>query len=186
MKFPPSEFWSYSTRIYQITEIEKACLNLQNQFHADVNILLYCCWIAEKQIELSEKDIDTLIKISQPWQKNILIHLRAARSTLKTSTVVIPDEQRKEAHQNICEMELNAEHMAQLALEKALNLKKKSRNKTLQPVDCISNNLSLYCQRLDSTLPVEQMNEQLNIITHALYMKDDTNIQTVNSAQAGS
>ncbi|MCW8853634.1 MAG: TIGR02444 family protein [Gammaproteobacteria bacterium] len=186
MKFPPSEFWSYSTRVYQIAEIEKACLNLQNQFHADVNILLYCCWVAEKQIALSEKDIDTLIKISQPWQKNILMHLRAARTTLKTSTVAIPDEQRKEAHQNICEMELNAEHMAQLALEKALNLKKKSRNNTLQPVDCTSHNLSLYCQQLDSASPVEQINEQLNIITQALYIRDDDNSQTVNTAQAGS
>ena len=184
MKFPPSEFWSYSTDVYQRPELESACLNMQNQHQADVNILLYCCWVGEKQIRLSENDMQTLIKTSQPWQKNILIHLRAARTTLKTSSIIIPDEQRKQTRDNICEMELNAEHMAQLALEKAINLKKKTRNKALKAIDCTTNNLTLYCQQLEATSSIEQITAELAHITKALYMNDNSSSQPSIAAQA--
>ena len=101
MKFPPSEFWSYSTDVYQRPEIEKTCLEMQNQYQADINILLYCCWLGEKRIQLTEADIKTLVDTSQPWQTNILSHLRAARTILKTSNIIIPHEQRSKTHDTI-------------------------------------------------------------------------------------
>ena len=184
MKFPPSEFWSYSTDIYQRAEIERTCLTMQDQYQADVNILLYCCWVGEKQIELSEDDIATLIKISQPWQKNILMHLRAARATLKTGSVIISDEERNQTRDNICEMESNAEHMAQLALEKAINLKKKNQDKDLKAIDCTTNNLTLYCQQLEATSSIEQITTELTNFTEALYLDDDSSSQPSVTVQA--
>ena len=182
MKFPPSEFWSYSSDVYQHPEIEKVCLNMQNQYQADVNILLYCCWTGGKQIQLSENDIEILIKTSQPWQENILKHLRAARSTLKTSSIAIPNEQRKKTCDNICEMELNAEHMNQLALEKAINLNKRSKQKTLESQHCATNNLTLYCQQLSALPSIEQITTDLEQMISTLFMNDDSSQRaTINS-----
>ena len=164
MKFPDSEFWTYSLNSYQIPEIEQACLRMQDKFQADVNILLYCCWVGQQKIQLTESDIKKLIVISHPWQSNILVHLRAARHTLKTSPVIIPDEQREQTRQQISEMELNAEHMAQLALEKAINLRKKSRNKTLTAMECITNNLTLYCLQLDNLSSSESRPAEINTL----------------------
>ncbi|MDH5473563.1 MAG: TIGR02444 family protein [Gammaproteobacteria bacterium] len=175
MKFPPSEFWNYSNSIYNHPEVENSCLKLQDKYQADINILLYCCWTGQKQISLSENDIKILINISQPWQTNILSHLRSARKTLKISTVVIQKELREQAHKNICEMELNAEHMNQLALEKAINLKKKSRNKKSDVIDCVTHNLNLYCQQLETVSSTEHIHAELNNIINTLF---NNNTQT--------
>lgn len=165
MKFPASEFWSFSTEFYQLPDIENSCLHLQDEHQADVNILLYCCWTAQKQICLTEEDIKTLVTIGQPWQSNILSHLRAARHTLKTSQVIIPEELREDTRRNISEMELNAEHMAQLALEKAINLKKKTINKDLSPADCGKENLHLYCEQLEQDKSFDQ---EIDLMLQAL------------------
>lgn len=183
MKFPPSEFWNFSTEVYQRPETEQACLHLQDQYQADINILLYCCWAGQKQILLSENDLSLLIKTSMPWQKNILTHLRAARTTLKTSKVIIPDELREQTRSNISEMELNAEHMAQLDLEKALNLKKKAIEKHTSAEECCLHNLNLYCQQMESPLSTEDISRELTLITYALRVDKNSAGQAKTSSQ---
>ena len=76
-------------------------------------------------------------------------------------------------------MELDAEHMAQLALEKAINLKKKSKSKTHSASDCTTSNLTLYCQQL-GTLTPEQITAQLASISTALLMKADISDQAAS------
>lgn len=183
MKFPPSEFWNYSIDIYQHTSIEQACLKLQEQYRADVNILLYCCWVASKNIRLDNKDITTLIKTGQPWQSNILVHIRNARHTLKSSPVVIPEDERENAGKTISQMELNAEHMEQLALEKALNLKKKPRDKDLSTADCARHNLFHYCQQLET---VNSSNSVQNEISQIIFALASDNGQDMQTLQVGS
>ena len=148
MKFPPSKFWSYSINTYQLPTIEQSCLKLQQLYEADVNILLYCCWVSEKHILLDEKDIEKLIHVGQPWQTNILIHIRNAHHTLNTSNVTLAEDVLEETRKSISEMELNAEHMTRLALEKAINLRKKTRDKSTDSRDCALHNLQHYFQQL--------------------------------------
>ena len=90
MKFPESEFWNFSTQIYQQADVEPACLNLQNEHQADVNILLYCCWAGERGFCLDPDDISLLIQTNKPWQRNILKPLRDARSMMKQHVIAMP------------------------------------------------------------------------------------------------
>ena len=39
-------FWLFSLALYGQSGVEPSCLELQNNFSADVNILLWCGWLA--------------------------------------------------------------------------------------------------------------------------------------------
>ena len=40
----PGSLWNYSLEIYRRPGVQDACLKLQDDMGADVNLLMYCCW----------------------------------------------------------------------------------------------------------------------------------------------
>ena len=44
MDLPSSRFWDFSLEIYAKPGVAQACLALQDECGADVNLLLFCCW----------------------------------------------------------------------------------------------------------------------------------------------
>lgn len=79
------ELWEYSCNLYAYGEVKKACLYLQDNFHADVNVLLYLCWLAHTQtVVLDRKFIETVIKISGQWQKDVVEPLRQLRKQISS------------------------------------------------------------------------------------------------------
>ncbi|TNF36101.1 MAG: TIGR02444 family protein [Gammaproteobacteria bacterium] len=147
MIFPESKLWDYSTQIYQLADVESSCLLLQNRFDADVNILLYCCWLGEQGIELNASDIDKLVSSTQPWQHSMIKPLREARRMMKQHIIALPGDQLEQTLANITEMEINAEHMAQLSLEKAINLDAMPRDSQRSATEIAAHNLLLYSQQ---------------------------------------
>lgn len=169
MIFPDSQLWNYSTQIYQLAGVESSCLNLQNTFDTDVNILLYCCWLAEQGIELGTQDIPQLIAATQPWQTSMIQPLREARKMMKQHIIALPSELLKQTITNLSEMELNAEHMAQLSLEKAIHLNDKQKNKDKNSVEIAAHNLALYCQQLESVPDNSDIMSPLGDLLDAIY-----------------
>ena len=161
MNFPDSELWTFSEQTYALPEVESVCLKLQNEYDADVNIILYCLWVAEKSITLNEDDIKLLIKTTEPWLTTILRPLRDARKIMKQHIIAMPSDMLDQTVSNINEMELNAEHMSQLALEKAINLDRPSDATQLSIVECASTNLSMYFQYLESSTDIMQHTSSL-------------------------
>lgn len=173
MIFPDSPLWSYSTQIYQLAEVESSCLHLQNTFEADVNILLYCCWLAEQGIELDSQDIQQLIAASQPWQNSMIKPLREARKMMKQHIIAMPSEMLEKTLNNISNMELNAEHMAQLSLEKAIRLEHKHKNKDRNPVEIAAQNLVIYCQQLESVSADSDILSRLSVLMDAIFQDSE-------------
>ena len=169
MKFPDSELWTFSTQTYQIPEVEQACLNLQNNFHADVNIILYCCWMGEKRLTLALDDILLLIQTAEPWQNSILVPLRDARRVIKQHIIAMPTDLLEQTISNMTEMELNAEHMEQQALEKAIATEGKAINGDKTAVEISTANLSLYLQQLDGVTSISDVSADLTQLLDALY-----------------
>ena len=66
MDFPNSEFWNYSTQIWNLPDVKKICLTLQNNFDTDTNMLLYCCWVGDKNLNLNDDDLQSLLDTIQP------------------------------------------------------------------------------------------------------------------------
>lgn len=41
-------FWNFSLDHYKQEGVQAACLHLQDSFGADVNLVLYCLWLARQ------------------------------------------------------------------------------------------------------------------------------------------
>lgn len=48
--------WQFSLQYYSAREVKQACLNLQNQFKGNVNLLLLLKWLDEQQVTIAESD----------------------------------------------------------------------------------------------------------------------------------
>ncbi|EGA72309.1 hypothetical protein VISI1226_20245 [Vibrio sinaloensis DSM 21326] len=48
--------WQFSLQYYSVREVKEACLNLQNQFKGNVNLLLLLKWLDEQQVCFLEQD----------------------------------------------------------------------------------------------------------------------------------
>ena len=172
MKFPDSELWNYATQIYQIPEVEGSCLELQNQYDADVNILLYCCWVSEQKHRLSGEDIQILQTTTAPWQ-TILKPLRDARQMMKQHIILIPSEQQNQTIDNMSEIELNAEHMAQLALEGCLDISQREREAEMSAADCCAQNIYTYLQQLEGVKSISDISEPVSQLLSAIYEDEE-------------
>ena len=171
MNFPDSKLWDFSVQTYSLPEVKDLCLELQNNFDADINIIMFCLWIAEQSIELSKEDTVALIQTTLPWQKSILKPLRDARKMIKQQTIAMPADLLDQTVCNLTEMELNAEHMSQMALEKAINLNEITAKRS--PIECATLNTSLYLQQLKSISSIDIVTETLSKLLNAIYQDSE-------------
>ncbi len=167
MQFPDSEFWDFSIRFYSQPEVEKTCLVLQNDFELDVNCILFIYWLASKQHTiLSTKQWSQMISISLPWQE-IIKPLRKSRQLIKHSTIAWPAEFQQETRTCISEVEINAEHMQQLAMEKLLqDLEPKISDDSLEHQ--ITTNFSNMFSALNNEMTAEKIDGQITSLISLL------------------
>lgn len=171
MKFPESPFWNYSSQLFQIADVANTCLEMQNNFDADVNLLLFCCWAGENQRQLDDNDINKLMQACEPWQTAILKPLREARKMMKNNIIAMPAHLHTQTISNLSEMELNAEHMAQLNLEKTIVFSCRKAS-GVSSVDTAARNLLTYVQKLEKTQTHDISGHIINLLKH-VYGNDE-------------
>ena len=119
MQFPDSGFWNFSISFYPLPDIEQSCLQLQDNFELNVNLVLFCHWLAiEKQQPLDSNQWQQLIVTTQPWEE-ILKPLRESRRMIKHHPIAWPSDFKQETSNGVSNIEINTEHMQQLAIEQA-------------------------------------------------------------------
>jgi uncharacterized protein (TIGR02444 family) len=114
-----TSFWTFSLKFYSQPAVGDACLDLQDRFGADVNIVLYGLWQAHRGRRLSESDIRKVIELVGVWQKNVVWPLRMVRRFLKAPLQGWPSQGIDLLHQHVKAEELQAEHLQQSAMETA-------------------------------------------------------------------
>jgi len=72
------DFWTFSVALYSDPEVKAACLDLQDHFGADVNLLLFCLWTDG----ISETLLDRAIAEAWPLQRDFIQPLRERRRLL--------------------------------------------------------------------------------------------------------
>ncbi len=172
MNFPNSELWNYSTQIWTLPEVEGICLNLQNTYNANVNMLLYCCWMGDKNLSLNDDDLQALLDTVQPWQ-TIITPLRDSRKMMQQHLIAMPANVVNQTIANMNEMELNAEHMTQLALEKVLKPEKISPCKDLNNIECSLSNIKSYINTLDSIESTNEIMPQISLLLTAIFQDEE-------------
>jgi uncharacterized protein (TIGR02444 family) len=78
-----TSFWTFSLKVYAEQAVADLCLNLQDRFDADVNVLLFMLWCADQGRRLSRQEIGAIIDLATPWQIQVVRPLRLARRSLK-------------------------------------------------------------------------------------------------------
>ena len=126
MDWPASAFWDYSLWLCGQPGVEGACLELQERHALDVNLLLWCCWLASRGIALDAATGGWAVRASDAWQTDVIRPLRAARQRLrnaladsKAAGVAATSRELVAAlRQQVSAVELHGEHLEQLHLER--------------------------------------------------------------------
>jgi uncharacterized protein (TIGR02444 family) len=133
---PSHEFWHYSLKLYSKIPVKDACLHLQNFYGVDVNLILFCCWLAvTERGQISSQQWPFLLSQVDTWQRGIVGGLRNIRSLLSNfSDLKWASELRKE----ILLCELTGEHIEQLMLAEIFLQPVLENRSTQQKItDCI-------------------------------------------------
>ena len=109
-------FWreplpAFAENLYAKPEVEKWCLSLQDAYHVNVNILLWCFWLQKEELRISRYWLeDVLISIDTTSQLTIN-RLREVRQMIKKSS-----DFTKVQSKQVCKHILNAEISAERIL----------------------------------------------------------------------
>ena len=117
-------FWSFSNRVYQRDGVQAACLELQNEYGLDVNMLLYCCWFGGTYGEFSEEVFERSLTTALNWSQNVVQPLRTVRTWLKLEILggrVTENKSIDDFREEVKATELAAEKFQQNELERLVD-----------------------------------------------------------------
>ena len=81
-------FWAFSLLVYGNAGVQAECLDLQDGYGIDVNLLLLCAYVgAVHGAILSESELRQAASVVAEWHRSIVKRLRDARRALKPFAV---------------------------------------------------------------------------------------------------
>tara|TARA_R110000772_G_scaffold46685_2_gene106426 strand:- start:144 stop:662 length:519 start_codon:yes stop_codon:yes gene_type:complete len=103
-------FWDYSLVHYGRPEVARACLELQDDIGANVNLVLFCCWLGSSGQVLTVQDLDEAEEIIRDWNEQVVEPLRGVRRFVQSEFAGFADQ---EWPQEVKQLELKAERVVQ-------------------------------------------------------------------------
>lgn len=112
---PAEGLWDFSLRIYRRPGVSEACLMLQDTAGADVNIILFCLWLAAaRNPPLTPETLASLDHQVAAWRSGVIEPLRAIRRAFNDfSGLSIGGHVKNQIRQ----AEFEAEHAEQILLQ---------------------------------------------------------------------
>ncbi len=122
---PSHNFWDFSLNFYSFEDVANSCLELQQEFDLDVNLLLFCLWFSKNHGEIDDELFEDVWKFSYEWKKEVVQALRNVRKWMKVNSDSLTTEHREQLanlreklRERIKREELEAERFQQLTIEK--------------------------------------------------------------------
>jgi len=144
----PNKFWDFSVKIYQHPEVERACLELQDNHGLSVVMLFYCVWVGVFRGKFEDDIYAKAITFSLSWGNEVVIPLREVRRWMKNSQ----DEQVTSGallREQIKAVELDAEHFQMNTLEGFYSEAQETSSGTEKQLSASAINLTRYCADSD-------------------------------------
>ena len=117
MDFPAHAFWDFSLALYGKPGVAPACLALQERHGVDVNALMFCVWLAESGRGPAPREaLDAAFAAVAAWHAQVVRTLRPLRQRLKFGFEPVDAALVKALRARIQKVEIDAEHVEQLAL----------------------------------------------------------------------
>ena len=84
--------WDYAVKIYAFDEVKKQCLRLQDEYHANVDIILWCCWLRSEGITLPQSAMDEALINIDTVNQTTLLKLRSVRRSVASTGAFTPEQ----------------------------------------------------------------------------------------------
>jgi len=171
-------FWDFSVRTYRTSGVSEACLSLQNDQGADVNMLLYCCWVGAAVGPFDDDLFSRASEYSARWAENVVIPLREARTWMKHTgcdSDAVPTASCMELREEIKTVEFAAEKMQQEVLESFVSIDRDRAEKPGNLIEDVTANLTRYLESMDIQ-PAIEVRKKLSVIVCAAFPDFDKKI----------
>jgi len=166
-------FWDFSVRTYRTEGVPNACLSLQNDHGADVNMLLYCCWIGVRSGSFDTELFASASEFSGRWTEHVVAPVRSARAWMKHTGCTaqdVPTDACMTLRDEIKSVEFAAEKLQQGVLESlAVNSLIRSADYD-QVLEDVASNLELYARFADIEISSD-VKQKFSVIVAAAYPK---------------
>lgn len=124
------DFWNYAVAVYE--RARTSCLELQDDFGFEVNLLLFCCWRGSRGVALDARTLVRIIDASADWRANVVEPLRATRRWLKGRAAPLGAE---ELRGSVLGLELEGERLLQALIVETASRAMKGERTTAPEVD---------------------------------------------------
>lgn len=142
-------FWDFSVRTYRSEGVPDACLALQNEYGADVNMLLYCAWVGAVLGAFDGELYTAASGFSRDWAESVVIPLRSARTWMKhtgCTTDPMPADGCMQLRDEIKGVEFAAEKLQQQVLESLVTVAGRNGDAAETVLADVVANLHLYSE----------------------------------------
>jgi uncharacterized protein (TIGR02444 family) len=112
-RLDPGAFWEFSLAYYSRERVSAACLSLQNRRGADVNILLFGCWLATLGLSVARAGLLAANSTVEAWRRDVLQPLRSARRAVADQFPELAKSDRQAIRHGVLSVELECERVAQ-------------------------------------------------------------------------
>jgi uncharacterized protein (TIGR02444 family) len=111
-----SPFWRFSLGFYRLPGVAEACIKLQEEAGADVNLLLFLLWHGAQKRRLSRPEVEGLEQKIAVWRELAVVPLRSIRRALKSPHGLVEAGAAEAFRTRIKAVELEAERLQQEAM----------------------------------------------------------------------
>ncbi len=80
-----SSLWNFALQVYSASEVEQQSLQLQDEYQANINIILWCCWLESEGIQLSVNLLDEVLITIDAVSLQTVAKLRDVRRVILES-----------------------------------------------------------------------------------------------------
>jgi uncharacterized protein (TIGR02444 family) len=113
-----SNFWDFSLAVYGDDGVQQECLDLQQRYGVNINLLLFCAFVGTVcSATLAQADLHQAERVVHEWHSAVVSNLRAARRELKPLGHAFAPIGLDSLLNVIKERELEAERLEQTMLE---------------------------------------------------------------------
>ena len=112
-----SAFWQFSLAFYARPGVADACLALQDETGADVNVMFYVLYLAGQRRQIDRVDAAHIDASIKAWRETAVVPLRTLRRRLKSGIEPIAVADTEALRSAIKRIELDAERIEQEWLE---------------------------------------------------------------------
>lgn len=158
-----ADFWNFSLQTYAKPKIAELCLELQEGFGADVNLVLFMLWAGARGRRLELQEIEQLAGFVENWREEVVIPLRRARRALKTPPRDWPAQETESLRQRIKAGELEAERLQQNAMSSFLPIDKAGQSDS--PLSAARSNLMNYSSLLRVTFSEKHISDLVDTLS---------------------